>query len=73
MISQLKKWTLGVVGVSFLLCMTPLLPNTLPDDSIAQAAEPLNLNTATAEQLIKHRPYKQKDELVQKKVTPQAP
>jgi len=68
MISQLKKWTLGVVGVSFLLCMTPLLPNTLPDDSIAQAAEPLNLNTATAEQLIKQR----KDELVQKKVTPQA-
>jgi len=69
MISQLKKWTLGVVGVSFLLCMTPLLPTALPDDSIAQAAEPLNLNTATAEQPIKQR----KDELVQKKVTPQAP
>jgi len=58
----------------------------LADISVAQTAEPLDINTATADQLkalpgigdayskkiIEHRPYKRKDEQVQKKVIPQA-
>src|SRR5689334_5803647 len=54
--------------------------------NVAAEADLLDINTATAEQLkalpgigdaysekiIKHRPYKRKDELVQKKVIPQA-
>jgi DNA uptake protein ComE-like DNA-binding protein len=52
----------------------------------AEKAEPIDINTATAKQLktltgigdaysqeiIKSRPYKRKDELVQKKIVPQA-
>jgi DNA uptake protein ComE-like DNA-binding protein len=54
--------------------------------NVAAEADLLDINTATGEQLkalpgigdaysekiIKHRPYKRKDELVQKKVIPQA-
>jgi len=74
------------VGLAGVLLTLPLLSIPSFDSSVIQAAEPLDINTATADQLkalpgigdaysekiIKHRPYKRKDELVQKKVIPQA-
>lgn len=61
-------------------------PDKMAGQNAAQAAEPLDLNTATKEQLealpgigtayadkiIKGRPYGRKDELVSKKVLPKA-
>ena len=86
MLSQIRRWTLGVGYVSFVPFAIPLLSFTQADISIAQAAEPLDINTASADQLkalpdigdaycektLKSRPYKRKDELVQKKVIPPA-
>jgi len=86
MLHQIKRWTLGVVCVNFFLFAVPRLSFSLADISVAQAAEPLDIKTATAAQLkalpgigdayskkiIEHRPYKRKDEQVQKKVIPQA-
>ncbi len=83
------RWTLGVGLLGVVILAFPLLPLTPTDSSVvsaAEKAEPLDLNTATLDQLkalpgtgdaysekiIKHRPYKRKDELVQKKVIPQA-
>jgi competence protein ComEA len=73
----------------FTLSVSVLLPSqswTMSSARAADKAEPLDINTATADQLkslprigdvysdkiIKGRPYKRKDELVQKKILPQA-
>ena len=72
--------------MSFFLFAIPLLSFSLADISIVQTAEPLDINTATADELkalpgigdaysvkiIEQRPYKRKDEQVQKKVIQQA-
>jgi len=72
--------------VSFFLFAIPLLSFSLADISLVQTAEPLDINTATADELkalpgicdayskkiIEQRPYKRKDEQVQKKVIQQA-
>lgn len=89
MASTFVKWTLRVGLGTVLLLALPLCPMAVMDAPVAHAAEktePLDLNTATADQLktlpgigdaysgkiIKGRPYKRKDELVQKKIIPQA-
>ena len=89
MLTTVVKWTLRVGLAGVLLVAFPLVPLPVTDLSVIQAgekAEPLDLNTATAEQLkalpgigdaysekiIKGRPYQRKDELVQKKILPRA-
>jgi DNA uptake protein ComE-like DNA-binding protein len=84
--SKFVRWTLGVGLGSILLFALPLFSFIVTDPSMVYAAEPIDINTATAKQLktltgigdayseeiIKGRPYKRKDELVQKKIIPQA-
>lgn len=89
-----KTWTMatmlivGVVAISFTWRIgdTTLSVGWSTHAYAAEKSEPLDLNTATVDQLkalpgvgdayskkiIEHRPYKRKDELVQKKIIPQA-
>lgn len=91
----LLRWTVSLGLLVSALLAGPLIP-ILTDDAVVSAAEPaktkavaadlLDINTATAEQLkalpgigdaysekiIKGRPYQRKDELVQKKILPRA-
>ena len=78
----LAKLRLAVVLVLFSVTGASIVES--PVASAADKAEPLDINTATADQLIalpgigdayseriiKHRPYQRKDELVQKMVLP---
>jgi competence protein ComEA len=80
----LRLLTLIVVA-SVVLISPPFSPSWIPLQTV-HAAEPLDINTASVEQLkalpgigdayafkiIKNRPYKRKDELVQRKVLPEA-
>lgn len=84
----MRKWCAAILTVTLLLAGGFTLSGGLIAPSVVVAAgkaEPIDLNSATADQLkalpgigdayakkiVEGRPYKRKDELVQKKVIPQ--
>ena len=82
---RLKRWAVGLCLSAMLLGALSLVTFTVSGPPI-YAADLLDLNTATADQLkgligigdayadkiVKARPYTRKDELMQNKVIPQA-
>ena len=87
MVTKSAKCALSILLISLLAVGALTLPYAASVIVFAaDKAEPLDLNTATGEQIralhgigevyaeniIKGRPYKRKDELVQRKVIPQA-
>lgn len=84
--STLVRRGFGVGLLVMLVLMTSVVLHPLSRPMLVQATEPLDLNTATTDQLkglpgigeaysekiVKGRSYKRKDELVQKKIIPQA-
>jgi len=87
MITKVSRYAVGIALLClFVLHAMPIYQSVPVTVWAADKAEPLDINTATADQLktlpgigdaysdeiIKGRPYKRKDELVQKKIIPQA-
>jgi len=86
MFATARAWV-KAAGLGVLLVgASSVFPPSVSNPAIVHAADLLDLNSATADQLkglpgigeayagkiIKNRPYARKDELVQKKVIPQA-
>lgn len=86
MMRRISGIILALAFAGILAVVSPLVMPSLSPESTAWAAEPLDLNSASVDQLkalpgigdayskkiVEGRPYKRKDELVQKKIIPQA-